>query len=114
VIFMGLGLLAVPAEQAQGDMAAFLAARDAPGAILAELTLFTGQMPADVPVTIVWGTKDRLLRPPQVLVVRAQLPQARIRPLPGCGHVPMTDDPALVADALLQGSSRLVGQPVQR
>ncbi len=104
----------VPAEQAQGDMAAFLAAGDALGAILAELTLFTGQMPADVPVTIVWGTKDRLLRPPQVLVARAQLPQARIRPLPGCWHVPMTDDPALVADALLQGSSRLAGQPVQR
>jgi pimeloyl-ACP methyl ester carboxylesterase len=73
-----------------------------------------GQIPADVPVTIVWGTKGRLLRPPQVLEARAQLPQARIRPLPGCGHVPITDDPALVADVMLQGSSRLVGQPVQR
>jgi hypothetical protein len=26
-------------------------------------------------------------------------------PLPGCGHVPMTDDPGLVADILLQGSN---------
>jgi pimeloyl-ACP methyl ester carboxylesterase len=101
----------VPAEQAAGDVAAFLAAHDALKAILAELGPFTGQVPAGVPVTIAWGTKDRLLRPPQVLVAKARLPQARIRPLPGCGHVPMTDDPALVADVLLQGSGRLAGQP---
>src|SRR6266568_3996690 len=98
------------AEQAQGDMAAFLAAHDALEVILAELTPFTGQIPDGIPVTIAWGTKDRLLRPPQVLVAKARLPQARIRPLPGCGHVPMTDDPALVADVLLQGSGRLTGQ----
>jgi len=99
------------AEQAQGDLAAFLAAHDAMTAILAELTPFTGQIPDGIPVTIAWGTKDRLLRPPQVLVAKERLPQARIRPLPGCGHVPMTDDPALVADVLLQGSGRLAGQP---
>jgi pimeloyl-ACP methyl ester carboxylesterase len=45
-----------------------------------------------------------------VLVAKARLPQARIRPLPGCGHVPMTDDPALVADVLLQGSGRVAGR----
>jgi pimeloyl-ACP methyl ester carboxylesterase len=99
------------AEQAQGDLAAFLAAHDAMTAILAELTPFTGQIADGIPVTIAWGTKDRLLRPPQVLVAKERLPQARIRPLPGCGHVPMTDDPALVADVLLQGSGRLAGQP---
>jgi pimeloyl-ACP methyl ester carboxylesterase len=101
----------MPAEQALGDMTAFLAAHDALELILAELTPFTGQVPDGIPVTIVWGTKDRLLRPPQVLVAKARLPQARIRPLPGCGHVPMTDDPALVADVLLQGSGRLTSQP---
>jgi len=101
----------MPAEQAAGDVAGFLAAHDALEAILAELGPFTGQIPEDVPVTIAWGTKDRLLRPPQVLVAKARLPQARIRPLPGCGHLPMTDDPALVADVLLQGSGRLAGQP---
>jgi pimeloyl-ACP methyl ester carboxylesterase len=26
--------------------------------------------------------------------------------LPRCGHVPMTDNPALVADVLLRGSGR--------
>jgi pimeloyl-ACP methyl ester carboxylesterase len=104
----------VPAEQAAGDMAAFLAAHDALEAIVAEMMPFSGQIPSGVPVTIAWGTKDRLLRPPQVLVAKARLPQARIRPLPGCGHVPMTDDPALVAGVLLQGSGRLASQPAQR
>ena len=94
-------------------MTAFLAAHDALEAILAELAPFTGQVPDGIPVTIAWGTKDRLLRPPQVLVAKARLPQARIRPLPGCGHVPMTDDPALVADVLLQGSGRLT-RPARR
>jgi pimeloyl-ACP methyl ester carboxylesterase len=99
------------AEQALGDMAAFLAARDALAAILAEMTPFTGTVPEGIPVTIAWGTRDRLLRPPQVLLAKERLPGARIRPLPGCGHVPMTDDPALVADVLLQGSGRLASHP---
>src|SRR5262250_515707 len=98
------------AEQARGDMAAFLAARPALDLVLAQMTQFSGSVPADIPVTIAWGTKDRLLPPRQVLVAKAALPQARFLPLRGCGHVPMTDDPALVADVLLQGSSRLESQ----
>ena len=98
---------AVPAtaEQALADMAAFLAARDALNAVLAQVTPFTGQLPGGVPVTIAWGTRDRLLRPRQILMARARLPQARLLPLPGCGHVPMTDDPPLVAGVLLHGST---------
>src|SRR5215468_5004299 len=94
------------AEQARGDMAAFLAARTTMDLVLAQMTQFSGSVPADIPVTIAWGTRDRLLPPRQVLVAKAALPQARFLPLRGCGHVPMTDDPALVADVLLQGSSR--------
>ena len=41
-------------------------------------------------------------------MAKAALPQGRFLPLRGCGHVPMTDDPALVADVVLQGSSRRV------
>jgi len=92
-------------EQARGDMAAFMAARPAMDLILAQMTQFSGSVPTDIPVTIAWGTKDRLLPPRQVLVAKAALPQARFLPLRGCGHVPMTDDPALVSDVLLQGSS---------
>jgi pimeloyl-ACP methyl ester carboxylesterase len=92
------------AEQALGDVAAFLAARDALNAVLAQMTPFTDHLAVGVPVTIAWGTRDRLLRPRQMLMAKARLPQARLLPLPGCGHVPMTDDPSLVADILLQGS----------
>jgi pimeloyl-ACP methyl ester carboxylesterase len=92
-------------EQARGDMPAFLAAEDALNAVLVEMTQFTGTIADGIPVTIAWGTRDRLLPQRQVLVAKALLPQARFLPLRGCGHVPMTDDPALVADVLLQGSS---------
>jgi pimeloyl-ACP methyl ester carboxylesterase len=93
------------AEQARGDMAAFMAARPAMNLVLEQMTQFSGTVPPGIPVTIAWGTKDRLLPPRQVLVAKAAVPRARFLPLRGCGHVPMTDDPALVADVLLQGSS---------
>jgi pimeloyl-ACP methyl ester carboxylesterase len=65
----------------------------------------TGHLSADLLVTIAWGSKDRLLSPRQALVAKAVLPTtAKFVPLPGCGHVPMTDDPELVADVLLRGS----------
>ncbi|TVZ00102.1 alpha/beta fold hydrolase [Trebonia kvetii] len=98
--------------QAAGDMAAFLAARKAADSILSAATPFTDFIPANVPVTIAWGTRDRLLSPRQALVAKERLPAARLALLPGCGHVPMTDDPHLVADILLRGSraeSGLVG-----
>lgn len=92
-------------RQAAGDMRAFLAARPALNAILAEVSPFDGRIPDGVPVTIAWGRADRLLPRRQALAARARLPQARFVLLPGCGHVPMTDDPALVARVLLDGSS---------
>ena len=36
---------------------------------------------------------------------RALLPRARHVPLPGCGHIPMSDDPEGVAALLLAGSA---------
>jgi pimeloyl-ACP methyl ester carboxylesterase len=93
-------------QQALGDTTAFLAATDALHVILAGMTNFTGAMPAGVPVMIAWGTRDRLLFPGQARVAKAHLPGVLLVPLPGCGHVPMTDDPPLVADVLLRGSGR--------
>jgi pimeloyl-ACP methyl ester carboxylesterase len=91
-------------DQAIGDMNAFLAARYTTNAILAIATPFTGTVPTGIPVTIAWGTNDRLLPPRQALVAKERIRQARLVPLPGCGHVPMTDNPRLVADVLLRGS----------
>ncbi|HET6215179.1 MAG TPA: alpha/beta hydrolase [Micromonosporaceae bacterium] len=55
-----------------------------------------------VPVTVAWGTRDRILPYRQAAVARARLPQARHVDLPGCGHVPMIDDPELVASVILE------------
>lgn len=93
------------AEQAQADSVAFLNARDAIHAVLADGMTFTQTVPADVPVTIAWGAKDRLLLPRQARGARQRLPHAKFVALPGCGHVPMTDDPELVARVLLDGSA---------
>ena len=60
---------------------------------------------ADVPVTIGWGTRDRLLLPTQARRARRALPRARHVPLPGCGHLPMHDDPDGVAALLLAASA---------
>jgi pimeloyl-ACP methyl ester carboxylesterase len=58
----------------------------------------------DVPVTIAWGTRDRLLLPRQAARARARRPEARHVSLPGCGHVPFSDDPPLLARVILEGS----------
>ncbi|GAB3075324.1 alpha/beta fold hydrolase [Micromonospora schwarzwaldensis] len=54
-----------------------------------------------VPVTVAWGTRDRILPHRQAALARARLPTARHLDLPGCGHVPMHDDPELVASVIL-------------
>ena len=92
-------------EQAKGDAAAFVRATDALNEIIARPIAFEGTVPASVPVTIAWGAKDRLLPRSQARVARRQVPHARFLLLPGCGHVPMTDAPELVARVLLEGSA---------
>lgn len=65
--------------------------------------LFTHDIP-DVPVTIAWGSRDRVLPRRQGVRAKRVIPGARLVRLPGCGHVPMNDDPALVARVILDGS----------
>jgi pimeloyl-ACP methyl ester carboxylesterase len=101
------------ADQAAGDAQAFLVARQAVDTIVDTPLWFTAAIPEQVPVTIAWGTRDRLLLPSQARVTQRQLPHARHLPLPGCGHVPMTDDPALVAQVLLDGSTLPDAEPAE-
>lgn len=91
-------------EQARGDAVAFFRAAGALNEILAKPIRFSATVPADVPATVAWGAKDRLLPISQANVARTHIPHARFVLLPGCGHVPMTDDPGLVARVLLEGS----------
>ncbi|MFJ9740764.1 alpha/beta fold hydrolase [Streptomyces sp. NPDC101166] len=64
---------------------------------------FTDDVPG-IPVTVAWGTRDWLLVRRQGIRAKQIIPQARLVRLPGCGHCPMNDDPALVARVLLDGS----------
>ena len=74
-------------------------------AVFAGPVRFTAPVPDEVPVTIAWGAAGRVLPPGNARVAQRQLPAARFVTLPGCGHVPMTDDPGLVANVLLAGSN---------
>lgn len=64
---------------------------------------FTDDIPG-LPVTVAWGSRDRLLVRRQGIRAKQIIPRARLVRLPGCGHVPMNDDPALVARVILDGS----------
>jgi pimeloyl-ACP methyl ester carboxylesterase len=62
---------------------------------------FTRLAEIEVPVTLLWPEHDRLVARPR------RLPAGiRQQTLPGCGHVPMWDDPQAVTQALLSGSAR--------
>ncbi|WP_077799647.1 alpha/beta fold hydrolase [Streptomyces sp. JHA26] len=72
---------------------------------------FTDDLPG-VPVTVAWGDRDRLLLPRQGVRAKQVIPRARLVRLRGCGHVPMNDDPAMVARVILDGSrTREAGAP---
>ena len=92
-------------EQAFGDFLAFRAAQPALRVIVASATRFAGTVPGDVPVTIVWGTRDAVLPRSHAKLARAVLPSADHVLLRSCGHVPMTDAPERVAGIILRGSS---------
>jgi pimeloyl-ACP methyl ester carboxylesterase len=57
--------------------------------------------PFDAPVTVAYGSADRLLLRRRYRGVGQLPPDRRVASLPGCGHLPMTDDPAAVAALVL-------------
>ncbi|WP_184574040.1 alpha/beta fold hydrolase [Streptomyces zagrosensis] len=69
---------------------------------------YTQDIP-NVPVTIAWGAADRLLLPRQGIRAKRVIPGARLIRLPGCGHVPMNDDPALVSRVVLDATRPTAG-----
>ena len=54
----------------------------------------------DCPVLILWGTKDVVLIPRQGRRFERLIEGAELRYLKGLGHVPMSDDPELLAQAI--------------
>ena len=63
--------------------------------------------PLPCPVMLAWSGSDRIF-PPGVNGARARtlFPQAEWRLLPGVGHCPMADDPALVARTIHEATER--------
>lgn len=61
--------------------------------------------PLDAPVTVAFGSRDHLLLRRSRYVDQLP-PGAEARALPGCGHLPMTDDPAAVVDLLARAAGR--------
>lgn len=55
----------------------------------------------DVPITVAWGDRDRILRPAPL-----HAPDVVAVTLRDCGHLPTWDAPELVARLILQGAAR--------
>ena len=67
---------------------------------------FTSPIDRNLPITIAWGTRDLVLLPGQRHRVHDVFPQARIIPLKGLGHVPMSDDPERIAGVIRVSANR--------
>jgi pimeloyl-ACP methyl ester carboxylesterase len=97
----------ISAEEAAGMLADMQTAAPALRVALREgvRTRFVGGQVITVPVTIAFGSHDRML-PQRNSRLRDQLPaHTRWVTLPNCGHVPMWDHPDLVARTILDGTA---------
>jgi pimeloyl-ACP methyl ester carboxylesterase len=59
------------------------------------------------PVAILWGDQDTVTPVDQARDLQTLLPQASLTLLPGLGHIPQIEDPALFNDALLKALGKL-------
>ena len=65
----------------------------------------------DVPVLILWGTGDVILIPRQGRRFERLIPGAELRYVRGAGHVPMTDVPELLSEAIAEFALERRPQP---
>jgi pimeloyl-ACP methyl ester carboxylesterase len=77
---------------------------DAPGFLATLPHTFSGQARGlneiDVPVLLLWGSRDLILLPRQGARFERLIPNSELRYLKGLGHTPMSDDPELLAEAI--------------
>lgn len=62
--------------------------------------------PIDAPVTVAFGSRDFLLLPHQSRHLDQLPPDTRLGTLPGCGHVPMADNPPAVTALITASTAR--------
>jgi pimeloyl-ACP methyl ester carboxylesterase len=63
------------------------------------------------PVLVLWGTRDVVLPPRQGRRFQRLIPGAELRYLKGLGHVPMSDDPHLLAGLISRQCGRRAAAP---
>lgn len=79
----------------------FVSAQPALRAILSNASNFDAPIPPEVAVTVAWGTNDHVLPFKQAKRAKKQIPNGSHITLKGCGHVPMSDAPDLIAHIIL-------------
>ena len=55
-----------------------------------------------LPALVIWGGRDRVVSPHYGELLRDALPDGRLLLLPRAGHVPMAEQPAAVAEAIVE------------
>lgn len=76
---------------------------------------FLATAPISAPVTVAFGSRDRLLLRHQSRHLDQLPPGSLAEALPGCGHIPMADDPARVAAVIARSAGRAAaGRPDTR
>jgi pimeloyl-ACP methyl ester carboxylesterase len=97
---------AAPPEDLVASAEALLGAEafDEALALFDDYTFHDAEQLDGVPVTVVWGSRDRLLLARQAARARRVLPKARHEWLVGAGHLPMWDEPEAVASILIAGA----------
>jgi pimeloyl-ACP methyl ester carboxylesterase len=68
---------------------------------------YVSPAPIDAPVSVSFGSRDLVLRPNQSRYLDQLPSHTRSVPLPGTGHVPMTDDPLAVAGLIADTARRV-------
>jgi pimeloyl-ACP methyl ester carboxylesterase len=66
----------------------------------------------DAPVTVAFGSRDRLLLRRQSRHLDQMPAGTRSESLPGCGHVPMADDPAAVTALIVRTAAGAGAEPI--
>jgi pimeloyl-ACP methyl ester carboxylesterase len=70
-----------------------------------------GAQAVTAPVTVAFGSRDVVLLRHQSRYLGELPPDTRTAALPGCGHLPMTDNPARVTDLIITSASRAAAAP---
>ena len=72
---------------------------------------FLASAPIGAPVTVAFGSRDVLLLRHQSRHLDQLPPGTELKVLPGCGHVPMSDNPEAVTALITQSAARAVSRP---